>query len=158
MILVRYLLYTLWSKSDRERQILYDITYIWNLKDFTCGSDGKESDCNAGDPGLIPGLGRSPGEGNGNPLEYSCLENSMDRGPWRATAPGVAQRVRYDWATNTHTWNLKDKTNKTEWKQTHGLQWTHSYQRSRRWGLRQNRWRGLGSTNLQLYNKYAMGM
>ena len=68
MILVRYLLYTLWSKSDRERQILYDITYIWNLRDFTCDSDGKESDCNAGDPGLIPGLGRSPGEGNGNPL------------------------------------------------------------------------------------------
>ena len=42
-------------------------------------SDGKESACNAGDPGLIPGLGRSPGEGNGNPLWYSCLENSMDR-------------------------------------------------------------------------------
>ena len=41
------------------------------------GSDGKASVCNAGDPGLIPGLGRSPGEGNGNPLQYSCLENSM---------------------------------------------------------------------------------
>ena len=44
------------------------------------GSDGKVSACNAGDPGSIPGLGRSPGEGNGNPLQYSCLENSMDRG------------------------------------------------------------------------------
>jgi len=43
------------------------------------GSDGKESACNAGDPGLIPGLGRSPGEGKGYPLQYSCLENSMDR-------------------------------------------------------------------------------
>ena len=43
------------------------------------GSDGKESACNAGDLGLIPGLGRSPGEGNGNPLQYSCLGNSMDR-------------------------------------------------------------------------------
>ena len=44
------------------------------------GSDGKASACNAGDLGLIPGLGRSPGEGDGNPLQYSCLENSMDRG------------------------------------------------------------------------------
>ena len=43
-----------------------------------CGSDGKASACNAGDPDLIPGSGRSPGEGNGNPLQYSCLENSMD--------------------------------------------------------------------------------
>ena len=46
----------------------------------TCGSDGKVSVYNAGDPGLIPGSGRSPGEGNGNPLQYSCLENSMDGG------------------------------------------------------------------------------
>ena len=46
------------------------------------GSDGKASVCNVGDPGLIPGSGRSPGEGNGNPLQYSCLENSMDRGAW----------------------------------------------------------------------------
>ena len=48
--------------------------------DFTGGSDGKASACNVGDPGLIPGLGRSPGEGNGNPVQYSCLENSTDRG------------------------------------------------------------------------------
>ena len=54
------------------------------------GSDGKESACNAGDLGSIPGLGRSPEEGNGNPLQYSCLENSMDRGAWRATVHGVA--------------------------------------------------------------------
>ena len=49
------------------------------------GSDNKESACNAGDLGLIPGLGRSPGEGNGNPLQHSCLENPMDRGAWWAT-------------------------------------------------------------------------
>ena len=48
------------------------------------GSDGRESACNAGDLGLIPRLGRSPGKGNGNPLQYSCLENSMDRGAWLA--------------------------------------------------------------------------
>ena len=45
---------------------------------FLCGSAGKESAYNAGDPGLIPGLGRSPGEGNGNPLQYACIENTMD--------------------------------------------------------------------------------
>ena len=51
----------------------------------------KKSACNAGDPGSIPGLGRSPGEGNGNPLQYSCLENPMDRGAWRATVHGVTK-------------------------------------------------------------------
>ena len=55
------------------------------------GSDGKESACNGGDPGLIPGSGRSPREGNGNPLQYSCLKNSMDRGAWRATVHGVTE-------------------------------------------------------------------
>ena len=54
-------------------------------------SEDKASACNAGDPGSIPGLGRSPGEGNGNPLQYSCLENPMDRGAWRATVHGVAK-------------------------------------------------------------------
>ena len=49
------------------------------------------SACSAGDPGSIPGLGRSPGEGNGNPLQYSCLENSMDGGAWWATVHGVAK-------------------------------------------------------------------
>ena len=55
------------------------------------GSDGKESACNAQDPGSIPGLGRSPGEENACPLQYSCLENSMDRGTWRATVHGVTK-------------------------------------------------------------------
>ena len=54
-------------------------------------SDSKESACNAGDPGSIPGLGRPPGEGNVNPLKYSCLENSMDRGAWWATVHGVSK-------------------------------------------------------------------
>ena len=63
---------------------------------FPGGSDGKESACNARDLSLIPGSGRSPGEGNGNPLWYSCLENPMDRGAWRATVYGVA-RVGHDW-------------------------------------------------------------
>ena len=61
------------------------------LSCFPGGSDGKESACNAGELGLIPGLGRSPGGGNGNPLQYSCLENSMDRGAWQVTVQGVAK-------------------------------------------------------------------
>ena len=56
---------------------------------FPGGSDGKESACNAGHPGSIPGLERSPAEGNGNLLQYSCLENSKDRGAWQATVHGV---------------------------------------------------------------------
>ena len=59
---------------------------------YVCGgSDGKEAACNAEDLSLIPGLGRSPGEGNGNPLQHSGLENPMDRRAWRATVHGVAE-------------------------------------------------------------------
>ena len=58
---------------------------------FPGGSEVKVSASNAGDPGSIPGLGRSPGEGNGNPLQYSCLENPMDGGAWWATVHGVAK-------------------------------------------------------------------
>ena len=54
-------------------------------------SEGKESACNVGDLGSIPGLRRSPGEGNGNPLQYSCLENPMDRAAWQATVHGIAE-------------------------------------------------------------------
>ena len=63
----------------------------FNVMGFPGGSDGKESACNTKDPGLIPGLGRSPREGNGNPLQYSCLENSIDRGAWWATVHGVTK-------------------------------------------------------------------
>ena len=58
---------------------------------FLDGSDGKESACSAEDKGLISGLGRCPGEGNGYPLQDSCLENSMERGAWWATVHGVAK-------------------------------------------------------------------
>ena len=68
-------------------------------KDFLVGSDGKESACNAGDPGFISGSGRSPGEGNGNPFQYSCLENPMDGG---ASSMG-SQRVGHNWVINTFT-------------------------------------------------------
>ena len=58
---------------------------------FLGNLDGKESACNVGDLGLIPGSGRTPGEGNGYPLQYSCLEDSMDRGAWPAAVHGVAE-------------------------------------------------------------------
>ena len=70
---------------------------------FPGGSEVKASACNAGDLGLIPGLGRSPGEGNGNPLQYSCLENPMDGGAWWATVHGVAKsQTRLSDLTSLH--------------------------------------------------------
>ena len=66
------------------------------LKSFLGGSDGKESACNVWDPRSIPGSGRSPGEGNGNPLQYSCLENPMDRGAWQSMG---LQRVGHSLGT-----------------------------------------------------------
>ena len=69
--------------------------------DFPGGSGVKASACNAEDLGLIPGLGLSPGEGNGNPLQYSCLENPMDGGAWWATVHGIAKsRTRLSNLTN----------------------------------------------------------
>ena len=64
---------------------------VMTLLGFPGGSEVKASACDAGDLGLIPGLGRSPGEGNGNPLQYSCLENPMERGTWWAIVHGVAK-------------------------------------------------------------------
>ena len=66
-------------------QVLLEII-TYEAMGFLGGSDDKESDCNAGDLGSIPGSGRFPGEGNGNPLQYSCLENPMGRGAWWASA------------------------------------------------------------------------
>ena len=68
------------------------------IKNHYDSSVGKSSACNAGDPGLILGLGRSPGEGNDNPVQYSYLENPMDREAWQATVRGIA-RVGHDLAT-----------------------------------------------------------
>ena len=81
-------------QSMGSQRVRHDwvIELNWSFSEsFPGGLDGKASACNAGDPGLIPGLGRSPGEGNGNPLQYSCLENSMDRGAWWATVHGVSK-------------------------------------------------------------------
>ena len=83
--------------SQKERQIRHDITYLQNLKyDTNELMQGKESACSArdtGDAGLIPGLGRSPGERNGNPLQYCCLGNPMDR----RVSWAIVQRVAKIW-------------------------------------------------------------
>ena len=81
------------------------LLYIENPKDskgFPCVSDGKESTYNVENPGSIPGSTKSPGEGNGYPLRYSCLENFMDRGACELQSLG-SQRVRHDWVTNMYT-------------------------------------------------------
>ena len=68
-----------------------DNSFILNLEGFPCNSVSKESACSAGDLGSIPGLGRCPGGANGNPLQYPCLENLLDRGAWWAAVHGVAK-------------------------------------------------------------------
>ena len=77
--------------------MMYQYRFISCIKDTTLvvflgGSDSKESAYNAGDWGSVPGSRRSPRGGNGNPLQYSCLENTMDRGAWRARVHGVRER------------------------------------------------------------------
>ena len=81
-----------------------------NSYGFPGGSEDKASACKAGDPGSIPGLGRSPGEGNGNPLQYSSLENPMDRGAWRATVHRVSKsRTRLSYFTHMNSYICQDK-------------------------------------------------
>ena len=79
------MLFKTWEEFGRWCNTAFRFDMTPCLYSFTGGLDGKASACNVGDPGSIPGLGRFPGEGNGNPLQYSCLENLMDRGAWRAT-------------------------------------------------------------------------
>ena len=78
-------------KNPRNKQVIsFKLCTVLSTA-FPGGSDNKESACNAGDSGLNSGSGRSPGEGNGKPLQYSHLENSMDRGGWWATVHGVTK-------------------------------------------------------------------
>ena len=79
----------LWTQWGKERVGQIErVALNWG---FPGGSDGKESACSAGDMGSISGSGRSSGEGNGYPFQYSCLENLMDRGAWEVTVDGVAK-------------------------------------------------------------------
>ena len=80
-----YLVYHhLWQKTNSH-------VHLYMNRIFPGGSGGRVSACNVGDPSSIPGLGRSPGEGNGNPVQYSCLENSMDRGAGGAIFYGITK-------------------------------------------------------------------
>ena len=81
-----------WPLNNQLKCVQFDYLKAIHtkFKGFPGGSDGKAFACNAGDLGLTPSLGRSPGEGNGYLLEYSCLENPMDRGAWWATVHGIA--------------------------------------------------------------------
>ena len=80
--------------------LFFFVSWFSEYLSFPGGSDSKESACHAGDLGLIPGLGRSPGEGNSTPLQYSRLENSMDRGAWWAIVHGVTKGLI--WPSNVH--------------------------------------------------------
>ena len=80
------------------------------MKQTVTGDSNSKESANIGDPGSIPESGRYPGEGNGNPLQYSCLENPMHRGAWWVTVHGL-QRVRHDLATKQQFENLRSKNN-----------------------------------------------
>ena len=83
-----------WEDPPEEDMATHSIILAWRIpveKGFPGTSDGKESACNVGDSGSVPGYRRSLGEGNGNLLQYSCLENPMDRGAWQAKIHGVAK-------------------------------------------------------------------
>jgi len=100
---------------------------------FPGGSDDKASAHNAQDPGSIPGLGRSPGEGNGNPLQYSCLENPMDEGAWWATVHGVTKSwTRLSHFTSLHYRVLECKSRKSRntWSNRQIWPWTIEWSRA----------------------------
>ena len=80
-----------WIKAPVSSGVWVRIPSLSILLGLPCSSNGKEPACDAGDQGSVPGLGSSSGEGNGNPLQYSCLENPIDREAWRATLHGVAK-------------------------------------------------------------------
>ena len=92
-----------------SQRVRYDwVTFVY-ITTTPGGSDSKESTCNVGDQGSIPGLGMSPGEGSGNLFKHSCLENPMGRGAWRATVHGVEKswtRLSDEWLSLSHSWKL----------------------------------------------------
>ena len=114
----------IYSDSQRvKEEVVRGIRKYWETNEnqgFPGGLDSKESTRNAGDPGSISEWGRSSGGGNCNPLQYSCPENSMDRGAWQVTVHGVAKSQTQDRPTNTFTLTLSMKTNTTN--QTYGIQ------------------------------------
>ena len=111
------------------------IDYYSESHNNSLSSDSKESACNVGDLGSIPWLGRSPGEGNGYPLQYSCLENSMDRGAWQAIVHGVAKS--WTWKSDFHFTSLHFSQSLFISKFGHNFGWpvyrcdTHRYRKKK---------------------------
>ena len=119
-----YLLKAFW-RVWLYHKMLYLFSFCSIAFGFPGGSDGKESTCNAGDLGSIPGLGRSPGGGNGYSCQYSCPENSMVRGAWWLQSTGL-QRVRHDWTTEHSTTVQKlwfFSTQPALWSNSHICTW-----------------------------------
>ena len=104
---------TLVNEKKRNR-IKINLSYVLK-QDFSGGSDSKASIYNAGDPGSIPGSGRSPGEGNGTPLQHYCLENPMDTGAWQATVHGVA-KSQTRLSEGNQSINVLKQQKYTDWK------------------------------------------
>ena len=98
------------SSCSRDQTRVSHVYLLWQggsiLLDFPCGSDSKDFACNAGDLGSVPGLGRSPAEGNGNPLLYSCLENSMNRKACWTTIHRVTKELDSTEETTSATWEV----------------------------------------------------
>ena len=104
-ICVQRTMQILWIRRNRRSSVKIEALHkIFPIAGLPWWLSGKESACNAGDMGLIPGSGRSLGEGNGYPLQYSCLEKSIERGNWWATVHVVA-KVGHDWMIGTHAFN-----------------------------------------------------
>ena len=100
---------TEWLSLLEKGMAAHSSTFAWRIlwtENMPGDSEVKASACNAGDLGSIPGLGRPPGEGNDNPLQYSCLENPMDRGAWWATVHGIA-KSRTRLSDFTFTFNIR---------------------------------------------------
>ena len=91
MITGKIVALTRWTSVGKVKSLLFNMLYRF-VMDFPGGSDGKKSACNVVDLGFVPGVGRFHGAGNDNPLQYSHLENPMERGAWWATIHGVAKR------------------------------------------------------------------
>ena len=98
---------------ERRNRHKGNLDHPW-LHSFPDVSDSKDSVCNVGDLGVIPGWGRSAGEGNGYPLQCSCLENSMDWEPGGLQSMGL-QRVGHDWVTNTFTFKEEERAEKEKY-------------------------------------------
>ena len=94
--------YIFWIQVTYQTYVSFPI--LWVVFLLPGGSDGKASVYNAGDLSSIPRLGRFPGEGNGNPFQYSCLENPMDGGAWCRPLSMGSQRIGYNWATSLYLW------------------------------------------------------